>query len=338
MHVYDTVLDIVGRTPLLRLNRIDPSAGALILGKLEKFNPTGSVKDRAVVSMLREAARAGLLKPGAVIVEATSGNTGIALASAAAAGGYKAIIVMPDSKSPAKVQQIRALGAEVVFTPAVFGMKRAFAEARRIAARIPGAFVPDQSCNPANPLGHMTGTAREIWEDTNGRVDAFVAGVGTGGTLTGVGQYLREKKPEVDIIAVEPSGSPVLSGGAPGPHRIEGIGAGFVPPVLKKELIDRVEVVSEGEARETLRMLATRLGLLAGPSSGAAVCAALRLARQSEYEGKVIVTVLPDSAERYPSNCLGDEDEEQRNAAVPVPAPRDASEVGSELEAIAGEA
>ena len=325
MSIRANFLDAIGGTPLMRLTGIVAGLHAELLGKLERFNPTGSVKDRAAFAMIRDAEQRGRLSSDSVIVEATSGNTGIALACMAAARGYRAIIVMPDAVSPDKVRHIRAYGAEVVFTPAVFGMKRAFAEARRIAEKLPNAFVPDQSRNPANPAIHRATTGKEIWDDTGGKVDVFVAGVGTGGTLTGVAECLREKNPRVEIVAVEPSGSPVLSRGMAGPHRIEGIGAGFVPDVLRRELIDRIETVSDDEALLTMQTLARRLGVFAGPSSGAALHAALRLARDARYHGKTIVTVLPDSGDRYPQLNLSDADQADAVAGVSTGAVQEAT-------------
>jgi cysteine synthase A len=305
MRIRDALSDKVGSTPLVRIDALMPGLRAEIFGKLECFNPTGSVKDRAALFMIYDAEQTGRLKPGCTIIEATSGNMGIALASLGAQRGYRVIIVMPDSVSPDKIRHIRAYGAEVVFTPAVFGMKRAFAEARRLAVQMPGSFMPDQSKNPANPAAHRATTGKEIWEDTDGHLDVFVAGVGTGGTLSGVADFLHDQNPKIEIVAVEPQGSPVLSRGVAGSHRIEGIGPGFVPDVLRRDLINRIETVSDAEAGLTVRLLARKLGIFAGPSSGAAVHAALRLAREDRYVGKVIVTLLPDSGERYADLEIG---------------------------------
>jgi cysteine synthase len=304
MRVNESLATAIGGTPLVRISALQARPSCELLAKLERQNPTGSVKDRAALAMLEAAEKASALRPGMTIVEGTSGNTGIALAALARAKGYRAILVMPDTISKEKVRQILAYGAQIVFTPGVFGMKRAFAEARRIADSMPDAFVPDQSRNPANPEFHRVTTGPEIWADTGGTVDVCVAGVGTGGTLTGVGEFLKAVKPTVEMVAVEPKGSPVLSGGQRGPHRIEGIGVGFVPETLRVDLIDRVEAVSEEEAIEALTLLARTAGIFAGLSSGAAVHAALRVAKQERYEGKVIVVILPDSGERYPDLCL----------------------------------
>lgn len=300
MKICEHLFDAVGGTPLVRISRIGQGLRADVFAKLERFNPSGSVKDRAAFAMIRAAEESGRLRPGTTITEATSGNTGIAIACVAAARGYEAIIVMPESVSSEKVRHIRAYGAQVVFTPAVFGMKRAFAEAYRIAQKLPNAFVPDQSRNPANPAIHRATTGKELWDSTGGQIDVFVAGVGTGGTITGVAEYVLALKPSVEIVAVEPKSSAVLSGGSPGPHRIEGIGAGFVPEVLRVELISRVETVTEDEAAAAQDMLARKLGIFGGISSGAAAHVALRLAREERYAGKTIVTLLADSGDRYP--------------------------------------
>jgi cysteine synthase A len=289
----------VGNTPLVRIGLPGDRIRAEVLAKIESFNPTGSVKDRVALAMIRAAEESGKILAGSTIVEASSGNTGVAVAHLAAARGYPAVIVMPDSASVAKTREIRALGAEVVHTPALFGTRRACAQAYRIAERIPHALVLDQSRNPMNSAIHAETTGPEIWEATGGRADVFVAGVGTGGTITGVAEYLRARRPDVEVVAVEPSASAVLSGGTPGPHRLIGIGAGYVPEVLRRELISRVETVTEEEADATRTRLARQTGIYGGPSSGAAAHVALRLARSESYAGKVIVTVFPDSGDRY---------------------------------------
>jgi len=289
----------VGQTPLICLDALVPGERISLYGKAEFYNPTGSVKDRAAISMIRGAERRGLLHAGGTIVEGTSGNLGIALAAIGARCGYRVILVTPDSVSPDKLRHMRAFGAETVLTPAVFGMKRAFAEARRRAIEIPGAFVPDQPCNPDNPAIHYATTGPEVFEDTEGRIDAFVAGVGSGGTLSGVAAYLREQRPDIEVVAVEPASSPTISRGTAGPHRIEGIGPGFVPQILRRDLIDRVETVSDVEAEQMVWVLARRVGVLVGLSSGAAVCAALRVAREGRFAGKTVVTILADSGTHY---------------------------------------
>jgi cysteine synthase A len=296
------VLACIGNTPLVRVAEPADSGKTQIFAKLEQFNLTGSVKARAVMAMIAHAERNGQLNEKSTLVEATSGNTGIAIACLAAARGYKAVIVMPDSVSPKKVQHIQAYGANVVFTPAVFGMKRAFADARRIAKDIENSFIPDQSCNPINVEAHRTSTGPEIWEQLGGTVDVFVAGVGTGGTLTGVALFLRERNPRVRIVAVEPRSSPILSSGRSGPHSIEGIGAGFVPDILQTDLIDEVETVADEEARASTEYLAKRHGLFVGISSGAAAAASFKIARRAEYQGKTVATVFADSGERYPQS------------------------------------
>ncbi len=299
MKAHEHIFQAVGNTPLVRIGRPGHRLRAEVWAKIEGFNPTGSVKDRVALAMIREAEAAGKIQANSTIVEGSSGNTGVAIACIAAALGYSAVIVMPDSASQAKIREIRAFGAEVVHTPAVFGTRRAYAEACRVAERIPNAFVPDQSRNPANPAIHAEATGPELWEAADGRVDVFVAGVGTGGTITGVAEYLRRQMPDVEVVAVEPSASPVLSGGKPGPHRLVGIGAGYVPDVLRTDLITRVETVTEEEADATRVEVARRTGIYGGPSSGAAAHVALRLARNDRYAGKVIVTVFPDLGDRY---------------------------------------
>jgi len=303
MPVYDSVVDTVGGTPLIRLARLASGSAAKILGKMESRNPCGSVKDRIGVAMIRDAERRGQLRPGATIVEATSGNTGIALAFAAAALGYKLIITMPESMSKERIGMLRLFGAEVVLTRGGL-MKDAVDRAVDIARKTPGAVMLEQFRNPANPEVHRNTTAIEIWEDCGGVIDAFVAGVGTGGTITGVGQVLKQKRPGLRVIAVEPADSAVLSGKPPGPHFIQGIGAGFVPEILDRSVIDEVVTVSERAAVDHARRLAREEGILAGISSGAAVAAAVKVARRPEMSGKTIVVILPDTGERYLSTAL----------------------------------
>lgn len=299
----------IGFTPLIRLSRLEKAMGieAKILAKAEGMNPGGSTKDRAALYMIRDAEKRGLLAPGGVIIEPTSGNTGIALAMLASAGGYRAVIVMPDSMSVERQRLMRAYGAQVVLTPGKEGMQGAIEKARALQREIPGSFIPDQFNNAANALAHYETTGPEIWQDTKGQMDIFVAGVGTGGTLTGAGRYLREKHPGLHIAAVEPYDSPVLSGGKPGSHGIQGIGAGFVPGVLDTGIWNEVIPVKTEEAVNTLRLLAAKEGLLCGISSGAALFAAVCLAGRPENRGKTIVTVLPDTGERYLSTGIFDE-------------------------------
>jgi len=298
--------DLIGNTPLLEVSNYSRANGldARILVKLESFNPLSSVKDRIGFAMVRDAEARGVLAPGGTIVEPTSGNTGIALAFVAAARGYRLILVMPDTFSVERRNLLKALGAELVLSPGAEGMKGAISRAKDIAAGIPGAFVPQQFENPANPEIHRTTTAEEIWRDTDGVVDLFVAGVGTGGTVTGVGEVLKARKPDVRVVAVEPTDSPVLSGGNPGPHKIQGIGAGFVPAVLNRTVIDEVVQVRNEDAFAAARMLAKTEGLLVGISSGAAIQAATELARRPENRGKTLVVILPDTGERYLSTAL----------------------------------
>ena len=304
--IYTSADQLIGHTPLLELTHIEKQLGlkAKILAKLEYLNPAGSVKDRIARAMLDDAEERGLLKPGSVIIEPTSGNTGIGLASVAAARGYRIIIVMPDSMSVERRQLMRAYGAELVLTEGAKGMKGAIARANELAAEIPDSFIPGQFVNPANPKAHFETTGPEIYEDTDGEVDAFVAGVGTGGTITGVGSYLRSRRPDVHIVAVEPEGSPVLSKGVSGSHKIQGIGAGFVPDVLDTKVYDEVIPVSNEDAFETGRLVGRSEGVLVGISSGAAVFAAIELARRPEMEGKTIVVLLPDTGDRYLSTPL----------------------------------
>ncbi len=296
--IYENIAQLAGDTPLVRLNRINDT-GADILVKLESFNPMGSVKDRIGVAMLEQAVSDGLLKPGGHIIEATSGNTGIGVAFAGAALGYKITLVMPESMSMERRAVLRALGAELVLTDAAKGMKGAVEVAEEMHTKDPGSFVPRQFDNPANPQAHRDGTAREIWNDTGGKVDVLVTGVGTGGTLTGCGSGLRKDNPNLRIVAVEPEDSPVISGGDPGPHKIMGIGAGFIPENLKTDLIDDVVKVGNDESMAMARRLAVEEGLFVGISSGAAMVAALRLASGGAFDGKCIVVILPDFGERY---------------------------------------
>ena len=304
--IYTAADRLIGGTPLLALTHLMQAEGlrARVLAKLEAFNPGGSVKDRVAMAMIDDAEARGLLKPGAVIIEPTSGNTGIGLASVAAARGYRLVIVMPDSMSIERQKILRAYGAELVLTPGAQGMSGAIAKAEALAAEIPGSFIPGQFDNPANPQAHFDTTGPEIWADTDGCVDAFVAGVGMGGTLTGVGRYLRSKNPAVKIIAVEPASSPVLSQGKAGPHGIQGIGANFVPAVLDTDLYDEVFPVRDADALETGRRIGRTEGVLVGISSGAAVYAALQVAKRPDFDGKTIVTLLPDGGDRYLSTAL----------------------------------
>lgn len=303
MKIADTILELIGNTPLVRVGRLNEGA-AEVVAKVEYFNPGGSVKDRIAVAMLEDAEARGALKPGALIVEPTSGNTGIGLALAAAVKGYRLILTMPDTMSVERRKLLAAYGAELVLTPGAQGMKGAIAKADELLAANPGAFMPQQFENPANPAWHRAHTGPEIWRDAEGKIDVFVAGVGTGGTITGVGAFLKEKNPEVRLVAVEPADSPVLSGGQPGPHKLQGIGAGFVPGVLDMELLDEIVQVSAEDAGRTARLAARREGLLVGISSGAALWTALELSRRPELAGKRIVVLLPDSGERYLSSWL----------------------------------
>lgn len=305
-HIYTSADQLIGGTPLLELSRLEREEGleARILAKLECFNPAGSTKDRAARAMLDDAEARGLLRPGSVVIEPTSGNTGIGLASVAAARGYRVIIVMPETMSMERRLLMKAYGAELVLTEGAEGMKGAIARAEELAAEIPGSFIPGQFVNPANPAAHRASTGPEIWEDTGGKVDIFVAGVGTGGTITGVGQYLKEKNPAVKIVAVEPQDSPVLGGGCPGPHGIQGIGAGFVPAVLDTGVYDEIIPGSGADAFAAGRQVGRLEGVLVGISSGAAVWAALTLARRSENRGKTIVALLPDGGDRYLSTPM----------------------------------
>jgi cysteine synthase A len=304
MSIAEDVTQLVGNTPLVRLRRVTEGAGADVVAKLEFFNPANSVKDRIGVAMIDAAEEAGLLKPDTIILEPTSGNTGIALAMVAAARGYKIVLTMPDTMSIERRMLLRAYGAELVLTPGAEGMPGAIAKAEELAKTDQRYFVPQQFENLANPAIHRATTAEEVWRDTDGKVDIFVAGVGTGGTITGVAQVLKERKPSVQIVAVEPAASPVLSGGKKGPHPIQGIGAGFVPPVYQEDLVDEIITVANEDAFDLARRLAKEEGLLVGISSGAAVWAALQLARRPENTGKLIVVVLPSFGERYLSTAL----------------------------------
>ena len=304
--IYTSAAGLIGRTPLLELTNLEKKYGlkARILAKLEYLNPAGSVKDRIALAMIEDAEKKGLLTPQSVIIEPTSGNTGIGLASVAAARGYRIIIVMPDSMSVERRQLMKAYGAELVLTPGAQGMKGAIAKADELAAEIPHSFIPSQFVNPANPEAHYTTTGPEIWEDTDGTVDAFVAGVGTGGTITGIGRYLREKNPAVRIVAVEPKTSAVLSTGVAGKHGIQGIGAGFVPAVLDTGIYDEIIPVADEDAFAAGRLVGKNEGVLVGISSGAAVWAALQLAQRPEMAGKTIVVLLPDTGDRYLSGPM----------------------------------
>ncbi|MBQ1207806.1 MAG: cysteine synthase A [Lachnospiraceae bacterium] len=304
--IFTSIDQLIGNTPLLELTNIEKKDGlkATVLGKLEYFNPAGSVKDRVGKAMIDDAEARGVLKPGAVIIEPTSGNTGIGLAAVAAARGYRMIIVMPDTMSVERRQIMAAYGAEVVLTDGKLGMAGAIAGADELAKEIPGSMVAGQFVNPANPAAHRTATGPEIWADTDGKVDILVVGVGTGGTITGTGEYLKEKNPEIQVVAVEPVGSPVLSGGKPGSHGLQGIGGGFVPEVLNTQIYDEIIAVTEEQAYETARRIGREEGILVGISSGAAAWAALELAKRPENAGKTIVVILPDTGERYLSTDL----------------------------------
>ena len=304
--VYDSILDLVGKTPLVELKRIEEKEGlqAKLIAKVESFNPAGSVKDRIAKAMIEDAEAKGLLKEGSVIIEPTSGNTGIGLAAAATVKGYRMILTMPETMSVERRNIVKAYGAEVVLTDGTKGMKGAIEKADELAKEIPNSFIAGQFVNPANPATHKKTTGPEIWEDTDGEVDIFVAGVGTGGTITGTGEYLKEKKPEVKIVAVEPASSPVLSDGVSGPHKIQGIGAGFVPDTLNTSIYDEIIKVENEDAFETGRYLAAEEAILAGISSGAALYAAIQLAKREENKGKTIVVLLPDNGDRYYSTAL----------------------------------
>lgn len=304
--IYTSADQLVGKTPLLELTHIEKEygLGAKILAKLEYFNPAGSVKDRIAKSMLDDAEKRGILKPDSVIIEPTSGNTGIGLASIAAAKGYRVMIVMPETMSVERRQLMKAYGAELVLTDGAKGMKGAIAKAEELAKEIPHSFVPGQFVNPANPAIHEATTGPEIWEDTDGNVDLFVAGVGTGGTVTGVGSYLKSQNPDIKVVAIEPAGSPVLSKGTPGAHKIQGIGAGFIPDVLNTEIYDEIITVENEDAFATGKQIGRLEGVLVGISSGAALWAAIQLAKRPENKGKTIVALLPDTGERYLSTPM----------------------------------
>ena len=304
--IYKSAADLIGNTPLVEVGHIEEKFGlkARVLVKLEYFNATGSVKDRVAKAMIEDAEEKGILKPGATIIEPTSGNTGIGLAAIATAKGYRTIIVLPETMSVERRNIIKAYGAEIVLTPGYKGMTGAIAKADELAKEIPNSYIPGQFVNPANPDAHRRTTGPEIWNDTDGKVDAFVAGVGTGGTITGVGEYLKSKNDKIEIIAVEPATSPVLSQGKPGPHKIQGIGAGFVPEILNTEIYDSVVPVDNDDAFEYARLISHTEGILVGISAGAALYAAIEWAKKPENEGKTIVALLPDSGDRYYSTSL----------------------------------
>ena len=302
--LFEDITRTVGNTPLVKLHRVTEGCVADVYGKLESFNPVSNVKDRIAVAMIEDAEKAGRISPGGTVVEPTSGNTGIGLAMVCAARGYKLILTMPDTMSVERQQLMAVMGAEVLLTPGSQGMRGAIAKAEEIAADVAGSFIPQQFKNPSNPRTHREHTALEIWDDTDGAVDILVCGVGTGGTITGVSEVLKDKKPAIHSVAVEPAGSPVLSGGEPGPHGIQGIGAGFVAAVLRMELIDEVVTVTDKQAGGMTKKLATLEGILAGISSGAATWAAVEVAKRPENDGKMVVVVLPDTGERYLSTWL----------------------------------
>lgn len=307
--IFNSLTETIGNTPLLNLRNYGKSMNieALILAKLEYFNPLGSVKDRVGYAMIKDAEESGKIVPGSVIIEPTSGNTGIGLAFVAAAKGYRLILTMPETMSVERRKLLKALGAEIVLTPGAEGMNGAIRKAEELSKEIGGSFIPQQFCNPSNPEVHRKTTAEEIWRDTDGNVDIFVAGVGTGGTITGVGEILKKKNPDAKIVAVEPYDSPVLSGGKPGPHKLQGIGAGFVPDVLNADIIDEIITVKSDDAFAAVRTLAKTEGLLVGISSGAAACAATEFAKRPENKDKTIVVIFPDTGERYLSTPLFDE-------------------------------
>ena len=308
MAIYNGLTELIGNTPLLKLNKYgkDQDLKGNIIVKLEYYNPAGSVKDRIGKEMIEEAEKAGRLKPGATIIEPTSGNTGIGLAAVAASKGYKAIFTMPDTMSIERRKLLAAYGAEIVLTPGADGMKGAIAKAEELNKEIEGSIIPGQFVNPDNPKAHYEHTGPEIWKDTEGKVDAFVSAVGTGGTLTGTGKYLKEQNPDIKVVAVEPKDSPVLSGGQPGPHKIQGIGAGFVPDILDTDLYDEIITVTNEDAFSTSRHFARAEGVLIGISSGSALWAAVQLAKRDEFAGKNIVAILADNGERYLSTALYD--------------------------------
>jgi cysteine synthase A len=302
--IFNDIIETIGSTPLVRINRMARGTGAAILAKVESFNPLSSIKDRIGAAMIDAAEEAGLIDEDSVIIEPTSGNTGVALAFVCASRGYRLILTMPETMSVERRQLLKILGAEIVLTEGAKGMKGAIDKARELAKQVPKSYIPDQFANPANPEIHRKTTAEEIWKDTGGKVDIFIAGVGTGGTLTGVGEVLKERNPKVKIIAVEPKDSPVLSGGKPGAHKIQGIGAGFVPQVLNIKVIDEIIQVASEDAGDISRRLAKEEGILAGISCGAALWAALEVAKRPESAGKTIVVILPDTGERYLSTWL----------------------------------
>ena len=305
--IYESATELIGHTPLLKVNNYAKEVGVTdvtLLAKLEYFNPAGSVKDRIALAMIEDAEKKGQLKPGATIIEPTSGNTGIGLASVAAAKGYRTILTLPETMSVERRNLLKAYGAELVLTEGAKGMKGAIAKAEELQKEIPGAVILGQFDNPANPAAHAATTGPEIWEDTEGKVDIFVAGVGTGGTVTGIGTYLKSKNPNVQVVAVEPADSPVLSGGKPGTHKLQGIGAGFVPSILNTQIYDEVFTVTTDEAFETGRQIAHKEGILVGITSGAALYAAAQLAKRPENKGKTIVALLPDSGDRYLSTPM----------------------------------
>lgn len=305
--IYEDVEELIGHTPLVRISRFAERAGAaeaVLLAKVELFNPAGSIKDRVALSMIRDAEKKGILKPGGVIIEPTSGNTGIGLASVAASKGYRVILTLPETMSQERRALLKAYGAELVLTAGAKGMKGAIEKADQLQKEIPGAVILGQFDNPANPAAHAAATGPEIWEDTDGGVDIFVAGVGTGGTITGVGTYLKARNPKIQVIAVEPADSPVLSGGQPGPHGLQGIGAGFVPAVLNTKVYDEVFTVTTEEAFQAGKLMAKSEGLLVGITSGAALHAAVQIAKRAENKGKTVVALLPDSGDRYLSTSM----------------------------------